>query len=49
MQRAMSMEQESYRLAKAKVNSALGELNSVKSLKTAADVFTTNKVALQVC
>lgn len=48
MQRAMAVEEETNRVALAKVVAAQGELEAVTNLKEASDVLETNPIALQV-
>ncbi|EDW73848.1 uncharacterized protein Dwil_GK19468 [Drosophila willistoni] len=48
LQRAMAVEQEAAREAKAKVAAAQGERDAVKALKEAADIMESNPIALQL-
>ncbi|XP_030378034.1 band 7 protein AGAP004871-like [Scaptodrosophila lebanonensis] len=48
LQRAMAVEQEAAREARAKVAAAEGERDAVKSLREAADIMMTNPIALQL-
>ncbi|BFG04867.1 stomatin-4 [Drosophila madeirensis] len=48
LRRALAVEQEALREAKAKVAAAFGERDAVKALKEAADIMETNPIALQL-
>ncbi|XP_016976181.1 stomatin-4 isoform X2 [Drosophila rhopaloa] len=48
LKRALAVEQEAMREAKAKVAAAQGERDAVKALKEAADIMETNPIALQL-
>ncbi|XP_017148553.1 stomatin-4 isoform X1 [Drosophila miranda] len=48
LRRALAVEQEALREAKAKVAAAQGERDAVKTLKEAADIMETNPIALQL-
>ncbi|XP_052839590.1 stomatin-4 isoform X2 [Drosophila gunungcola] len=48
LKRALAVEQEALREAKAKVAAAQGERDAVKALKEAADIMETNPIALQL-
>lgn len=48
LKRALAVEQEAMREAKAKVAAAQGERDAVRALKEAADIMETNPIALQL-